>query len=135
MDAGVGPAGVPAIEIGLSRVELLEAQPLERSLGMADGRLHLAFAVGITDATGQRDDAVVRQHVAVERIERGVVDVEDRAGSERVRREQAAQAARPPGRRLARAADQQRRPGALPGSGRHLHAVERALKNYDHSKL
>src|SRR5438093_9622777 len=75
VDAGVGPAGVPAIEIGLSRVELLEAQSLERGLGMADGGFHLAFAVGITDATGQRDDAVVRQHVAVERIERGIVDV------------------------------------------------------------
>src|SRR5439155_17601791 len=44
-------------------------------LSMADGRLHLALAIGIADATGQRDDAVVRQHVAVERIERGVVDV------------------------------------------------------------
>src|SRR3989441_6419938 len=75
VDAGVGPASIPAIEVRLGGVETLEAQPLERSLSMADGRLHLALAVGIADATGQRDDAVVRQHVAVERIERGVVDV------------------------------------------------------------
>src|SRR3989454_163583 len=75
VDAGVGPASIPAIEVRLGGVEILEPQPLERSLSMADGRLHLAFAVGIADATGQRDDAVVRQHVAVERIEGGVVDV------------------------------------------------------------
>ena len=35
----------------------------------------LPFAIGIADATRQRDDAVVREHVAIERIERRVVDV------------------------------------------------------------
>ena len=35
----------------------------------------LPFAIGIADAARQRDDAVVREHVAVERIERRVVDV------------------------------------------------------------
>ena len=44
VDAGVGPARLPAIEIGLGLVERLEAQPLERRfLGMADGRLYLAL--------------------------------------------------------------------------------------------
>src|SRR5206468_3046741 len=63
------------IEVGLRRLERLEAQAFEGALRVPDGRLHLAFAIGIADATGQRDDAVVRQHVAVERIESGVVDV------------------------------------------------------------
>ena len=39
MDAGVGPAGVPAVEVGLRLGERLEAQALERGLGMADRRL------------------------------------------------------------------------------------------------
>ena len=34
-----------------------------------------AFAIGIADATRQRDHAVVREHVAIERIERRIVDV------------------------------------------------------------
>jgi hypothetical protein len=40
-----------------------------------DASFDLALAVGIADATGQRDDAIVREHVAVQRIERGIVDV------------------------------------------------------------
>ena len=35
----------------------------------------LPFPIGIADAARQRDDAVVREHVAIERIERGIVDV------------------------------------------------------------
>ena len=42
---------------------------------MADRRLHLALAIGIADAAGQRDDAVMGEHVAVERVQGGVVDV------------------------------------------------------------
>ena len=54
----------------------LEAHPCERrALRVADAGLDLALAIGIADAAGQRDDAVVREHVAVERIERRVVDV------------------------------------------------------------
>ena len=42
---------------------------------MPDAGFDFAFAIGIADATRQRDDAVVREHVAIERIERRVVDV------------------------------------------------------------
>ena len=37
--------------------------------------LDLALAVGVAHATGQRDYAVVGEHVAVQRIESRVVDV------------------------------------------------------------
>ena len=76
MDAGVGPARVPAIEIRLGLVQALEAQALERRrLRVADGRLDLPLAIGMPDATGQRDRAVMREDVAVERVEGGIVDV------------------------------------------------------------
>jgi len=42
---------------------------------VADGRLDLPFAIRMTDATGKRRDAVVREHVTVERIRRRIVDV------------------------------------------------------------
>ena len=76
VDARVGPARLPAIEIRLRRLERLEAQAVQRRLlRVADAGFDLAFAIGIADATRQRDDAVVREHVAIERIERGIVDV------------------------------------------------------------
>jgi len=42
---------------------------------MANTGFHLAFAVRIPDTTGQRDGAIVCQHVAIERIHAGIVDV------------------------------------------------------------
>jgi hypothetical protein len=66
----------PAVEVGLGFGEALEAQPFERGvLGMADAALDLALAIRIAHAAGQRDGAVVREQVAVERIQRRVVDV------------------------------------------------------------
>jgi hypothetical protein len=60
----------------LRLVEGLEAQPFERRLRrMADARFDLAFAIGIADAARERDDIVVREHVAVERIEGRIVNV------------------------------------------------------------
>ena len=76
MDARVGPVRLPAIQIGLRLLERLEAQPLQRRLlRVADAGFDLPFAIRIADAARQGDDAVVREHVAIERIERGVVDV------------------------------------------------------------
>ena len=60
----------------LRLVERLEAEAVERRLlRVADAGFDLPFAIGIADAARERDDAVVREHVAIERIERGVVDV------------------------------------------------------------
>ena len=76
VDARVGPAPLPAVEVGLGLVELLEAEAAQRGLlRVADAGLDLALSVGVADAARQGDDAVVSQHVAVERIERRVVDV------------------------------------------------------------
>ncbi len=44
---------------------------------MTDARFDFAFAVGILYAAGHGHCAVVRQHVAVKRIERGIVNVGD----------------------------------------------------------
>jgi len=42
---------------------------------MADAPFHLPLAIRIADAAGQRDDVVVLEHVAVQRIDGGIVDV------------------------------------------------------------
>jgi len=42
---------------------------------MADARFDFAFSIRIFDAAGHSDSAVVREHVAVKRIQRGVVNV------------------------------------------------------------
>src|SRR5205823_6475656 len=76
VDARVGPAGVPVIEVRLAVRERLEAHPAQRrALRVPDGRLRLPLAIGMADAAWERDDAVVREDVAVERVERRVVDV------------------------------------------------------------
>ena len=76
VDARVGPARLPLIEIRLRGLEALEALPLQRRLlRMPHPGFDLALAIGIADATRQRDDAVVRQDIAIERIERRIVDV------------------------------------------------------------
>lgn len=44
-------------------------------LGEADRALDLALAVGTANASGQRDDTEVREHIAVVRVQRRIVDV------------------------------------------------------------
>ena len=75
VDAGVRPAGVPAVEVGLSRFEGLEAQALERALRVGDRRLDFPLPIGVVHPTGQRDGAVVREEIAVEGVHGGVVDI------------------------------------------------------------
>ena len=70
VDPGVGPVRLPAIEVCLRGFDRLEAEPFQRRLlPVADARLDLAFAIGIADAAGQRDDTLMREHIAIERID------------------------------------------------------------------
>jgi hypothetical protein len=76
MDSRIGPAFFPAIQIGLGFLQTLEAKPLQwRFLGMADTGFHLAFSIRILNAARHGDGAVMCQHVAVQRVERWIVDV------------------------------------------------------------
>jgi hypothetical protein len=76
VDAGVGPALFPVIEVGLGLFQALEALPLERSfLRVSDAGFDFTFAIRVSDSARHSHHAVVRQHVAVERIDRRIVDV------------------------------------------------------------
>lgn len=64
--------------LGLGFFQILEAETFQlRFLGTAHARLDFAIAIWIVDTTRNGDGAVVREHVAVERIERGFVNVRD----------------------------------------------------------
>ena len=76
MDARVSPALFPVIEICLRLFQALEALALERRLlCVGDTRLDFAFSIGIAHPARQRCHTVVRQHIAIERIQTGIVDV------------------------------------------------------------
>src|SRR5580692_10395353 len=68
MNAGIGTACLPTIQIGLGLLQTLKAFSLECSLGMTDARFNFSFSIWILDPTGQSDSAIVRQDVAIERI-------------------------------------------------------------------
>ena len=42
---------------------------------MADARFDFPFAIRITDATRHRDDTVMGEDVAIQRIERRIIDI------------------------------------------------------------
>jgi len=76
VDAGVGPALFPAIQVRMGSFQALEAQPFERSsLGVTDAGLDFAFEIGILHSARHSYCAVMRQHVAIEGIEDGIVKV------------------------------------------------------------
>jgi hypothetical protein len=76
VNARIGPVRIPAIEIGLGGLKRLEAQALQRrALGVPDSRFDFALAIGIADAARQGDCAVVSQDIAIERVDRGIVDI------------------------------------------------------------
>ena len=78
VDARVGPAFFPSVQIGLGFFQTLEAQAFQRcSLRMTNAGFDLAFAIRILNATWHGHRAVVRQDVAIEGIERGIVKVGD----------------------------------------------------------
>ena len=77
MDARVGPVLFPAIEIALAPPRgSRSACPLSGvRWAWPTPDSTFPFAIGIADPARQRDHAVVREHVAIERIEGGIVDV------------------------------------------------------------
>ena len=67
---------LPVIEIGLGLLQALEALTLERGfLGVSDAGFDFTFSIRVSDPARHGHHAVVRKHIAVERIERGIVDV------------------------------------------------------------
>jgi len=66
VNARVGPALFPMIQVSLSILQTFEALSLEGCfLGMAHAALDLTFTIRIAHPTGQRHRAVMRQHIAV----------------------------------------------------------------------
>jgi hypothetical protein len=72
----VGPALFPTIQIGLRFLQTLEVEPFEWSLlRVTDAGLDFAFPIRVPHATRQGKSTIMPQHIAVERIERGIVDI------------------------------------------------------------
>src|SRR5438874_3386250 len=71
MDARVGPALFPAVQIGLRFLETLKALPLGRCfLRVADPGLHFSFSIWIMDPASERYRAIVgrsEEHTSEER--------------------------------------------------------------------
>src|SRR5260370_7734705 len=79
MNASIGAAGFPTVQIGLRFFQALEAFSLEWCvLGVSDAALNFSFSIWILDPAGQSDTAIVSQHVAIEGIQSGIVDVGDK---------------------------------------------------------
>ena len=77
MNAGIGTACLPTIQIGLCLLQAFKAFSLERPLCVADAGFNFSFSIWILDPTRQGYGAIVRQDVAIERIQNGIVDVRD----------------------------------------------------------
>ena len=88
--------------MGLRLLQALEAQSVQRrALRVANARFDFAFAIRIAHATWEADDPIVREHVAIDGIERRVVDVRrEHAFFEIVEDDEARRAAQPAKRPL-----------------------------------
>jgi hypothetical protein len=76
VDACVGPMLFPPVEIRLGFRETLEAHSFERCpFRVPHTRLDFSLAVGMHHAAGHRRRAIVAEHVAVQRIQRRIVDI------------------------------------------------------------
>src|SRR3970040_3126578 len=70
VDAGIGPALFPVIEVGLGLFQALEALTLKRGfLRVSDAGFDFTFAIRVSDSARPSRDAIVRPNIAVERIE------------------------------------------------------------------
>ena len=76
VDARGRPLGLPVLQEGVLLFDRLEAPALQRrGLGVADGVLHGALAVGVAHARRVGHHAVVRQGRGIDRVEFGLVQV------------------------------------------------------------
>src|SRR5213594_1439330 len=76
VNARVGPARLPLIQIRLGFFQAFEAHSFQWSLlGVSDARFDFPFAVGIANSARHSDDAVVPQHILEQWIDRRIVDV------------------------------------------------------------
>jgi len=76
VDARVGPALFPTIQIGLCFSQALETHSLERGfLRMPDARFDFSFSIGVLDPARQCGYAIVREHILKQRVDGGIVDV------------------------------------------------------------
>src|SRR5215468_11500621 len=76
VNARVRPARFPLIQVRLSLFQAFEAHSFQWCfLRVGDTRFHFPFAIGVANAARHRDDAVVRQYITEQRIDRWIVDV------------------------------------------------------------
>src|SRR5215472_15198904 len=76
VDAFIRPALFPVVEISLCLFQTLEALAFEWGfLCVGDTRLDFSFSIGIAYTANHRRHAVVRQHIAIERVQTRIVDV------------------------------------------------------------
>src|SRR5712691_2586919 len=76
VDARIGPARLPMVQVSLRLLETLKPLSFERCfLGMTDAGFNLTFAIWISHSAGHGYHAVVGQQITIERVERGIVNV------------------------------------------------------------
>ena len=79
VDALVGPLFFPVVQVSLRLFQTLETLALQRRLlRMADAGFNLALAIGVPHPARQRRHSVVRQNIAIQGIQSGIVDVGSR---------------------------------------------------------